>query len=237
MEFIPRGVVNLLEKIKKGLVVSCQALSHEPLHSSYIMGRMAYAVTEGGACGIRANGEDDIEEIKKQTSLPIIGIVKRDYPDSSVYITATMREIEELAKTNCEMIAMDATDSKRADKETIEDFIKKVKQRVPDTLLMADISTIEEAIRAERIGFDCVATTLIGYTEKTKGLNIADNDFAILKKIVHRLNIPVIAEGSINTPKKAKRCLKIGAHAVVVGSAITRPKWITENFVKEIKNP
>lgn len=227
----------MLDKIKKGLVVSCQALPHEPLHSPHIMGRMAYAVTEGGACGIRANGVADIEEIKKQTSLPIIGIVKRDYPNSSVYITATMKEVEELAKTGCEMIAIDATDSKRVNGETIEEFIKKVKKRVPNTLLMADISTMKEAIRAEKIGFDCVGTTLIGYTEETKGLNISDNDFAILKKMVETLNIPVIAEGSVNTPKKAKRCLEIGAHAIVVGSAITRPKWITENFVKEIKNP
>ncbi len=228
------GVVILLDKIKNGLVVSCQALPDEPLHSPYIMGKMAYAVSEGGASGIRANGGVDIIEIKKQTNLPIIGIVKCDYPDSAVYITATMKEIEELAVTGCEMIAIDATDTQRPQGESIEEFIKKVRERVPNTLLMADIATLEEAVRAEKLGFDCVSTTLIGYTEQTKGLNIADNDFSILKEIVAALNVPVIAEGNVNTPQKAKRCLDIGAHSIVVGSAITRPKWITERFIKAI---
>ena len=85
-----------IENLRGRLIVSCQALPDEPLHSSLIMGRMARAAEEGGAKGIRANTKEDIEEIKKNVGLPVIGIVKRDYDDSPVYITPTMKEIDEL---------------------------------------------------------------------------------------------------------------------------------------------
>lgn len=225
----------ILDKIKGGLVVSCQALHNEPLHSSFVMGRMAKAAAEGGAVGIRANSAVDIMEIKKNTDLPVIGIVKRDYPESSVYITATMNEINELAVTGCEMIAIDATLHERPNGESIEDFLKEVRKAVPNKLLMADIATLEEAIRAEELGFDCVSTTLMGYTAESKGHNIADNDFERLKEIVGTVHIPVIAEGHIDTPKKASRCLELGVHGIVVGSAITRPQLITRTFTDAIK--
>lgn len=226
--------MSVLEKIKGGLIVSCQALPDEPLHSSFIMGRMAIAAEQGGAIGIRANSKEDIAEIKKQTKLPLIGIVKRDYDDSSVYITATIKEIHELMEVGCEIIALDATDQKRPEGQSLEDFVKQIREKYPDVLLMADSSTIEEVLSAEKLGFDLLSTTLMGYTEKSKGLNIADQDFEKLKIILEAVNTPVIAEGHIDTPEKAKRCLELGVHAVVVGSAITRPQLITEQFVNKI---
>lgn len=226
--------MSVLEKIKGGLIVSCQALPDEPLHSSFIMGRMAIAAEQGGAIGIRANSKEDIAEIKKQTKLPLIGIVKRDYDDSSVYITATMKEIDELMEVGCEIIALDATDQKRPEGQSLEDFVKQIREKYPNVLLMADSSTIEEVLSAEKLGFDLLSTTLMGYTEKSKGLNIADQDFEKLKIILEAVNTPVIAEGHIDTPGKAKRCLELGVHAVVVGSAITRPQLITEQFVNKI---
>ncbi|MEC6747005.1 N-acetylmannosamine-6-phosphate 2-epimerase [Marinilactibacillus sp. XAAS-LB27] len=226
--------MSVLEKIKGGLIVSCQALPDEPLHSSFIMGRMAIAAEQGGAIGIRANSKEDIAEIKKQTKLPLIGIVKRDYDDSSVYITATMKEIDELMEVGCEIIALDATDQKRPEGQSLEDFVKQIREKYPNVLLMADSSTIEEVLSAEKLGFDLLSTTLMGYTEKSKGLNIADQDFEKLKIILEAVNTPVIAEGHIDTPEKAKRCLELGVHAVVVGSAITRPQLITEQFVNKI---
>ncbi|CEG21411.1 Putative N-acetylmannosamine-6-phosphate 2-epimerase [Planococcus massiliensis] len=226
----------ILEKIQGGLVVSCQALEDEPLHSSFIMGRMARAAMEGGAIGIRANSAADINEIRKNTNLPVIGIVKKDYADSSIFITATMKEIEELATTDCEMIAIDATSRKRPNNETLEEFVEKVRRKVPTKLLMADVATFEEAVQAEKLGFDCVSTTLIGYTEQTDGQKIDQEDYQILKEIVEALKIPVIAEGNVDTSEKAKRCLDLGAHSVVVGSAITRPQIITKRFTDYINN-
>lgn len=224
----------MLEKVKGGLIVSCQALKGEPLHSSFIMGKMAKAAEEGGAVGIRANSAVDINEIAKNTSLPIIGIVKKVYSDSPIYITPTMKEIDELAATPCAMIALDATDRVRHKQQDIKAFLAEIRSLLPERKLMADIATLDEAKRAEDLGFDCVSTTMIGYTEESKNQQIEANDFALMKAIINAVNIPIIAEGHIDTPEKAKRCLEIGAHAVVVGAAITRPQLITKAFTDKI---
>ena len=220
----------ILESLKGKLIVSCQALEDEPLHSSFIMGRMAYAAYIGGASGIRANTVEDIKEIKNNVSLPIIGIIKKVYNNSDVYISPTMLEIESLVKEGVDIIAIDATKRERPDKKELKFFIKEIKEKYPNQLLMADISNLEEAIYAEKIGFDIVGTTLVGYTEYTKG-NIP---LIELKKVIDIIKIPVIAEGNLDTPEKAKEAIKIGAYAVVVGSAITRPQLITKKFVDEI---
>ena len=224
----------MLDQVKGGLIVSCQALENEPLHSSFIMGRMARAAAEGGAVGIRANTAADINEIAQNTDLPIIGIVKRDYEGSPIYITPTLREIEELAGTGCAMIAFDATDRPRYQDETLGDFFQKARAAAPGKLLMADIATLEEAVRAERLGFDCVSTTLMGSTAPSAGHNIADDDFSRLKAILPAVHIPVIAEGHVDPPAKARRCIELGAHAVVTGGAITRPQLITKAFTDAI---
>lgn len=226
--------MSILDKINGGLIVSCQALPEEPLHSSFIMGRMAVAAEQGGAVGIRANTKEDIKEIKKHTDLPIIGIVKRNYKESNVYITATIKEVDELMEVGCEIIALDATDQKRPDGQTLGEFVKQIKQLYPEVLLMADASTYEEVLEAERLGFDILATILMGYTDQSHNQNIADQDFKVLKQILSTVSTPVIAEGKIDTPEKAKKCLELGVHSVVVGSAITRPQIITEKFVKTI---
>ncbi|MGN0465030.1 MAG: N-acetylmannosamine-6-phosphate 2-epimerase [Lachnospiraceae bacterium] len=219
-----------IEQLKGKLIVSCQALSHEPLHSSFIMGRMALAAKQGGAFGIRANTKEDIKEIQKMVDLPIIGIVKRDYEDSDIYITPTMREIEELMEVKPEIIALDATNAKRPGGMSLEEFFSKIKENYPNQLLMADCSTVEEAVYADKLGFDFIGTTLVGYTQQSRGDKIEENDFEILRKILERVSHPVIAEGNINTPKKVKRVIELGSYSVVVGSAITRPQLITKTF-------
>lgn len=225
----------VLEQIKNGLIVSCQALSDEPLHSSFIMGRMALAAYQGGAIGIRANTAQDIKEIKENVDLPIIGIVKKDYEDSEIYITPTIDEVRELVNVNCDIIALDATDRLRPNKISLDKFIEDVRKEYKDLILMADCSTYEEAIKADKLGFDIIATTLVGYTPQSKHIKINDNDFEVLKKIIRDVKAPVIAEGNIDTVEKCKRVLELGAFSVVVGSIITRPKLITEKFVKGIK--
>lgn len=224
----------MIEKIKGGLVVSCQALANEPLHSSFIMSKMAKAAEEGGAIGIRANSKEDIIAIKQETSLPIIGIVKRDYDDSKVYITATMTEIDELMQAGCEMIALDATSQRRPADESLETFVEAIREKYGEVLLMADTSTLEEAIEADRLGFDVVSTTLVGYTDYSKGQDIFSKDYELLKAYIEETTCPVIAEGGVDTPEKMRGCLEAGAHSVVVGSAITRPQLITKRFTDAI---
>lgn len=225
---------NYLEALKGHLIVSCQALPHEPLHSSFIMGRMALAAKEGGAKGIRANTKEDILEIKKNVDLPVIGIVKRDYDDSNVYITPTMREIDELMEAKPEIIAVDATSDLRPNGVTIDEFYREIRLKYPDQLLMADCSTVEEALHADELGFDFIGTTLVGYTEQSKGMKIEANDFEIIRTILEKSSHKVIAEGNINTPEKAKRVIELGCYSVVVGSIITRPQLITKSFAEAI---
>ncbi|MFJ7637834.1 N-acetylmannosamine-6-phosphate 2-epimerase [Peribacillus sp. NPDC097224] len=225
----------MLNEVKGGLIVSCQALPNEPLHSSFIMSKMALAAKQGGAKGIRANSEVDIIAIKKEVDLPVIGIVKRDYDDSSVFITATCKEIDELLASGCEMIAMDATHRTRPENLLLSDLVNYVREKNPSIQLMADIATLEDAIQSEKLGFDCISTTLHGYTEETHGKKLYHDDFEFLKQVLQHVNIPVIAEGNVMTPDMYKRCMELGAHASVVGGAITRPKDITQLFVNQVQ--
>ena len=223
-----------VESLKGKLIVSCQALPHEPLHSSFIMGRMALAAKEGGAYGIRANTKEDIAEIQARVDLPVIGIVKRDYEDSKVYITPTMKEINELMEVKPDIIALDATHSLRPGGRTLDEFYRELRKSYPEQLLMADCSTVEEALHADQLGFDFIGTTLVGYTDQSRDLKIESNDFEIIRQIVAKVKHRVIAEGNINTPEKAKRVIELGAFSVVVGSIITRPQLITKSFAEAL---
>ena len=230
------GTEDRIKTLKGKLIVSCQALPQEPLHSSFIMGRMARAAKEGGAAGIRANTKEDIKEIQEVTGLPIIGIVKRDYPDSAVYITPTMKEIEELMEVKPEIVAIDATGALRPGNVTLADFFHQIKEKYPEQKLMADCSTIEEALFADELGFDFIGTTMVGYTPQSKGLKIEENDFEILRTILKKVKHPVIAEGNVNSPEKAKRVIELGSYAVVVGSSITRPQLITKGYADDVNS-
>ena len=216
----------MLEEIKQKLIVSCQALEDEPLHSSFIMGRMALAAKQGGAAGIRAQSKEDIDEIIKVTGLPVIGIVKRNYKDSDIYITPTKKEVEELLTTDSKIIALDATLRVRPNGEKIEDLIKLIKSH--GRLAMADCSTYEEGVHAQELGFDCVSTTLCGYTPYSE--NLPGPNIELIEKLSASLSIPLIAEGKINTPDDLKAVFKAGAYSAVVGAAITRPQNITAKF-------
>ena len=224
-----------MEELRHKLIVSCQALPDEPLHSDFIMARMAVAAKEGGASGIRANSVVDIAAIRKAVDLPIIGIIKRDYEGADVYITATMKEVDELMTVRPDIIAIDATTSTRPNGESLKEFFQKVKEKYPDQLWMADCSTIDEMLTADQLGFDYIGTTLVGYTKQSQGDKIESNDFEIIRKALSKLSHPLIAEGNIDTPDKVRRVLELGAYSVVVGSAITRPQLITKKFVEATK--
>ncbi|MFL2076431.1 N-acetylmannosamine-6-phosphate 2-epimerase [Marinilactibacillus psychrotolerans] len=224
-----------LPKVKKELIVSCQALTDEPLHSSFIMSRMALAAEQAGAKGIRANSVEDIIAIKQVVNLPIIGIIKKEYPDTEVYITPTIEEVRAVCETGVEVVALDATTRTRPGNMKLSEIVNTIKKEYPQILLMADTSNLDEVELANELGFDMVGTTLYGYTKETEGANVSDNNFEYLKRVIETSRIPVIAEGKVDTPKKANIVLQLGAHAVVVGGAITRPKQIAEGFVRAIK--
>lgn len=221
-------------QVKGRLIVSCQALVDEPLHSSFIMGRMALAALQGGAAGIRANTVEDITEIQKNVQLPIIGIIKKvyeDYPD--VYITPTIVEVEALVKSGVEVIALDATNRIRPGGESLDSLFEKVRSKYPKQLFMADCSNVEEGIHAAEIGFDLIGTTMSGYTSYTKGE--MQPPLNMIEELVRTCGKPVIAEGNISTPEQLRKVLDLGVLAAVVGSAITRPMLITKRFLAALE--
>lgn len=225
---------NVLERIKGGLIVSCQALPQEPLHSSYIMSRMAFAAKEGGASGIRANTVEDITEIKKIVDLPVIGIIKKDYEGCEIYITPTLDEVDALVECGVDIIAMDCTRRLRPGGITLDDFFARVREKYPDQLFMADCSDYEEGMHAAEIGLDLIGSTMSGYTEYTKGAALPNLD--LMRRLVQDCGKPVIAEGGIWTPEQLKAALDTGVLAAVVGTAITRPREITKRFAAAIQD-
>lgn len=218
----------------KDFIVSCQALADEPLHSPMIMGKMALAAKVGGADGIRANGVEDIKAIKQEVDLPIIGIVKRDYDDSEVYITPTMKEIDELMEVGVDVIALDATKRMRPGNLDLATFVSQIKAKYPEAKLMADCSTYEELHTAQDLGFDYLGTTMFGYTDYSD--HGAFSDIEEFLANTKDLTAPIIAEGQIGTPEMSKTVMELdNVFAIVVGGAITRPQNITKTFVDTIR--
>lgn len=225
----------LLTQLHGGLIVSCQAMADEPLFGHEHMAAMARAAAQGGAVAIRANGPTDIVAIRAEVKLPIIGLFKDDIPGCEVRITPTRAHADQIARAGSDVIACDATRRLRPDELTVKQLIDHIHERL-GLLVLADVSTLEEGMEAAQAGADFVATTLSGYTKYSP--SYAGPDFNLLKQLVrelHHRSIPVIAEGRITTPDLAAQALKFGAHAVVVGGAITRPQWITSQFVNALK--
>jgi len=225
----------LFQAIKGGLIVSCQALPGEPLYveERSVMYLMARAAGQAGAKAIRTSSVRDVVAIKAETGLPVIGLIKINYQGYDAYITPTMKEVEELVRAKADVIALDATDRTRGDGRSVSQFIRDIKHRYPEILLMADISTAEEGVAARDSGVDMIGTTLSGYTPYSP--QGEDPDYELVKTLAATLDIPVIAEGKIHTPRQARNMLELGAYAVVVGGAITRPLEIAGRFVRELE--
>lgn len=223
-----------MANLKRGLIVSCQAVKGEPLYGLGIMPHFAEAALAGGAVGIRANYVSDITEIRKAVKLPMIGIIKSVYKDSDVYITPTLKEVKELLATGVEVIALDATFRNRPNGEKLEDLVKYIRENSQKTEIMADCADFKDAENAVKLGFDYIGTTLRGYTDKTAGIKIPDIDF--LKKLTSVFkDAKIIAEGGIWEVDTLRDVCNTGVYAVVIGSAITRPADITKRFVKAME--
>lgn len=225
----------LFDLLKGNVIVSCQALPGEPLYveDKSIMYLMARAAKAAGSPAIRTSSIRDVKDIKEETKLPVIGLIKKNYEGSEVYITPTMKEVDDLVKAEADIVALDCTFSKRVNDEPINIFIKNIKEKYPNIVLMADISTYEEGINAYKCGVDIIGTTMNGYTNQSIEANISNLE--LVSRLAKEVPIPIIAEGKIHYPYQVKEMLDAGAFAVVVGGAITRPLEIAKRFIDAAK--
>lgn len=226
----------LFALIKGSIIVSCQATPGEPLYDSErsLMPYMARAAKLAGARMIRTSSKRDIMAIKEATGLPVIGLIKRSYPGNYGQITMTMREVDECMEALSDIVSIDCTDCSRFDGLKPPEFLRRVKEKYPNIIIMADCATYEEAMAAIDAGVDLVGTTMNGYTPQTAG-STKEPNFELVERLARNVSCPVIAEGRIHTPEQARRMLEIGAWAVVVGGAITRPLEIAQRYFEEIK--
>ncbi|MEP6559850.1 MAG: N-acetylmannosamine-6-phosphate 2-epimerase [Nakamurella sp.] len=219
-------MTDLITLLAGGLIVSCQAYPGEPLRHPETMAQMAEAVVTGGAVAIRAQGLADISFIKGRTAVPLIGLWKDGH--DGVFITPTLRHARAVRDAGAEIVAIDGTRRPRPDGRTLAETITDLHQTGP-TLVMADCGSLDDALAARDGGADIIGTTLAGYT--TDRPRTDGPDLALLAEMVgHLPGIPIVAEGRIHTPAHAKAALDTGAHAVVVGTAITHPTTITSWF-------
>lgn len=226
--------MEIVEKIKNKIVVSVQAMPNEPLYQEDCMLAMMQSVINGGAGALRVAGVRDVKNAKKNFNVPIIGLTKPDkLPENwmeVVYITPTIKEVKELISAGADIIAFDGT--LREHKTPIEEMLTEIHSS--KRLAMADIATFEEALNCQKLGVDIISTTLSGYTFETKS-DSTKPDFELLENLVKNLNLPVILEGRIWEPSEVKKAFELGAHCVVIGSAITRPQLITKRFIEGVK--
>ena len=226
----------LFALMKGQIIVSCQATPGEPLYDRErsLMPYMARAAKLAGAKMIRTSSARDIIGIKEETGLPVIGLIKREYPGYTGRITMTMREVDECMEALADIVSIDCTDCARGDGLTPPEFLRQVKAKYPNIIIMADCATEAEALAAVEAGADLVGTTMNGYTPQTADQK-GDPNFDLAEKLAKELTCPVIAEGRIHTPEQVKKMLDLGVWACVVGGAITRPLEIAQRFFRVLE--
>lgn len=221
----------LRHSFKNGLIVSCQVQHDDPIYSEEMPVLMAKAAQWAGAVGIRANSPEQIRAIKQAVDLPVIGLYKIWHDDTDVFITPTLEAAQQVWQAGAEIIALDCTDQLTHEGRPAWELLPIVKKEIPEAILFADVSTYEEAARAVELGADIVGPTLYGYTAQTKHIENPDlREFARMCRDFGD-KAYLIMEGHIYTPEDAMKTLYLGAHAVVVGSAITRPHLTAKRFV------
>ena len=221
---------NLIASMKGGLIVSVQQDPGNPLDHPEIIAALAQVVAQPGVVGLRLHAPENIAAVRRVIDLPVIGIHKV-YGSERVWITPTFAHARALAEAGADIIALDATQRPRADGESVAELVQNIHARL-GTAVMADVSNLQEGLLAAQVGSDLVATTLSGYTCTPPASPFDPPDFELISQLAGQAGIPVISEGRFNTPELARQALAAGAHAVVVGSAITRPDVITRIFVR-----
>lgn len=225
--------MDAITRLKNKVVVSVQAMPNEPLYVENCMVAMMKSVVKGGAGGLRVAGVRDVKNAKALTDIPVIGITKPEVIPQNfkeiVYITPTLNDVISLIDAGADIIAFDGTQRPRPNKSTLSEMIKYI--HINKKIAMADISTLDEGIEVAKLGADILSTTLAGYTLESKD-SPQGPDFPLLEALVKEVEVPVILEGRIWTPEEVDKAFAIGAHSVVIGSAITRPQLITKRFVQ-----
>lgn len=218
----------ILTQLKSSLIVSCQAPTDSPLHNPEIIAAIAKACVNQGAKGVRIDTPNHIKAVRKlMPEIPIIGLWKQTNLNSEVYITPRFEDAVLVSEAGADIIAIDATNRERPNNEKLPEIITKIQQEL-GKLVMADIDTFENAIAAYEMGADIIGTTLYGYTKETKFM--PPPGFDVLISLKENIDIPIICEGGISTPEKAKTALYFGAFCVVVGTAITGIDLKTKEF-------
>jgi N-acylglucosamine-6-phosphate 2-epimerase len=221
----------IIESMKNGLIVSCQVQKDDPIYTDDIVIKMAEAAEWAGAVGIRANSPEQIKAIKEKVDLPIIGLYKIWNKDTDVFITPTLEACRQIWEAGAEIIALDCTNQITHAGRPAYELLEKVKEEIPEAIIFADVSTYDEGKRAIELGADIVAPTLYGYTEDTK--NIEEPNLREFARMCRDFkdDVYMMMEGHVYTPEDAMKCIYLGAQAVVVGSAITRPHLTAKRFV------
>lgn len=221
-----------MRTLSKGLIVSCQAEEGSPFNGPSFIAAFAQAAEMGKAVGVRIRDIENVDAVRRTVHLPIIGLTKGQFVSGKVLITPVIEDAVALAGAGADVVALDATDRRRPCGLTGREFLRLAKAtiRVP---VLADISTLEEALDAVENGADMIATTLSGYTEASPPA-VDEPDFDLIEAIASRTTTPIIAEGRIWTPGQARKAMECGAFAVCVGTAITRPAGIVERFVRTL---
>lgn len=224
---------DVIKKLKGVVVVSVQAMPSEPLYAENCMVAMMKSVVTGGAGALRVAGARDVKNAKNLFNLPVIGLTKPSVIPKNwkeiVYITPNIKDVVTLIEAGADIVAFDGTQRKRPEGEKLVDLIKYI--HINKRLAMADISTAEEGVEAAKSGADILSTTLAGYTVESAASPVDEPDFELLKQLVEKTDKPVVLEGRIWSPEQVNKAFDLGAHCVVIGSAITRPQLITKKFV------
>ncbi|MDD3237207.1 MAG: N-acetylmannosamine-6-phosphate 2-epimerase [Candidatus Gastranaerophilales bacterium] len=222
--------MKIIDKLKGQVVVSVQAMPNEPLYQEECLIAMMKSVVKGGAKALRLAGARDVKNAKALFDVPVIGLTKPDVIPQNwkqiVYITPTIKDVKNLIVAGADIVAFDGTPRPRPE-DDLRKIIKYIK--INNKLSMADISTLEEGVAARALGADIISTTLSGYTKESDS-DSTEPDFELLERLTKILDCPVVLEGRIWTPEQVNRAFELGAHSVVIGSAITRPQLIVKRF-------
>ena len=224
--------MNELDRLRRGLIVSVQAWPGSAIDDPYVLSAIALAAQRNGAAGVRIQGVANLEAVRKRVSIPMIGIIKREYEGFEPYITPTLREVRDVLETGAQIVAFDGTERQRPGGVTAAELVEAIHEQ--GALAMADCASQADGVAAQAMGADIVATTLCGYTKETRGRELPALD---LVRAFTELDAFVICEGGIHSPESGHAALQAGADAIVVGTAITNVDWLVGSYIAELGKP